>query len=457
MRTIILGAGQVGFYLAKYLSREGHLVSIVDQDVSLLEAIVDKIDVQTFLGFASHPKVLEQAGAAHTDLLIAVSASDEVNITACYVASSLFKIPFTIARIRHHDYWGYKDPLFSFINRVISPEKEVALSIHNSTKIVGAFETAAFGSAYTFLAMCPQEYSLAINTPFRLLPTILPSIDIAIVLLKREEDYFIPTDDDVFLPGDEAYVVIKNSQINVFMESIGYSQFAEHNVIIIGGGNIGRHLASEIEQKSPYINLKIIEKDPKQCDIAYSMLMSTRIIQGDGLEIDILKEARLSDCGVCMSLTNDDKVNILSCLMAKRFGVKRVVCLLNNMGYASMVQSLGIDLVINPKNLTVSSILKHVQKGKMDFIENIGNSPYVLFQIHLTTGHVLIGMTLENLPHYKSAYIIRSEKILDEISDDTILMENDQLIMLYKHEMISKIERILNQNISKDKKSSLFK
>ncbi len=448
MNIIILGAGQVGYHVAKYLLQDHHRITIVDHNNDLLENIMDQLDIQPILGFGSYPNVLEAAGVRKADLLIAVTASDEVNIVACDVAASMSADLFRIARVRHRDYWKNNGvQVFNSVHEVISPEIEVAKSIHKSTKILGAFELVSLPHDFKMIGTTPTKYSIFLNTPFKKIPSAFPNANMSWLLIKRGDDYIVPQDDDCLMIHDHVYIIVRKDHISHIMEAFGYNQKEERNLMIIGGGHIGRQLAYEIENDNTSVNLKIIERDEKQCHSCYNYLSQTKIIHGDGLDIDILNDAYISECETLLSLTNDDKVNVLSCLLSKRLGAKRTLCLLNNNSYASLVTSLGIDSIINPRSLTISSILQHVQRNQHDHVKNIAESSLMVMMIQITASTSILNTHVSKIPYIEKIWIYRHRHLLDDISE-IFLEKEDILIVIFQQHMLKKIKKFFNDNKS---------
>lgn len=294
MKVIILGAGQVGFNIAKYLAVEENDVTIVDESAELLRKIGDSLDVQPVVGFASHPDVLQQAGAAGADLIVAVTGSDEVNIVACEVANSLFRvIKRKIARIRNQNYLDpYWSSLFSnrnlAIDHIISPEVEVARVISRSIKVVGAFDVIPLcaNQIKVIGVRCLSNASI-LNTPLRLLPGLFPRLDLVVVCIVRGVDVFIPTGDHHMLPGDEIYFIVPQTQTVAAMSAFGFADLATRRVIVMGGGNIGMTLVADIEENQPDVITRIIEKNQSRAEYVARHLKQTEVLCGDVLDAEV--------------------------------------------------------------------------------------------------------------------------------------------------------------------------
>ncbi len=453
MKAIILGAGQVGFSIARYLVQEQNHITIVDHSPHILDAISDKLDVQPILGFASHPDVLDRAGAKEADLIIAVTSSDEVNMIACEVAKNLFNVPMKIARVRHQNYLNsdWSDVMLesqrSTIDVIISPEVEVAQTINRNLRVPGAFDVISLvDESLKLIGVRCLAHSGIVNTPIKHINSLYPNLDFAIVLIKRDDNLIFPSSRDHLLADDEVYVITPREQLNGVMEAFGYSTSESREILIVGGGNIGLNLAIGMEKEYRNVHARIIEKDPKRCEQIARFLKRTEILQGDALDYDLLQEANIENCETVIAVSNDDKVNILASLISKRHGAKRSLALLNNMQYASMVTSLGADAVISPKALTVSTILKHVREGNLQSIHPIAEGNVVVAEARARETSHIIGLDIEDVT-------IASEiMVVALVRDDTLhflpnrmsISANDKLIIVTQKESVHKIEKLFS-------------
>ncbi|MCW8862022.1 MAG: Trk system potassium transporter TrkA, partial [Rhodospirillales bacterium] len=373
MKVIVCGAGQVGSNIARYLGMEDNDVTVIDTRPELVRKLTDSLDVQGVVGHASHPDVLEQAGAGDADMFIAVTYADEVNMVACQVAHSLFHVPTKIARIRHQSYlnpmWG---DLFSRdhlpIDVIISPEIEVARAVTRRLSVPGAFEMIPLvGDKVKLLGVRCDENCPLVNTPLRQLTQLFPDLNIVIIGLVRDGKAIVPTSDDQMLEGDEVYFVVDSQHVTRTMVAFGHEESEARRLIVFGGGNIGLFLGLELERDYPWVNTKIIEADAERAELIAKALPNSTIIHGDVLDPDILEEANITAADTVVSVTNDDETNILSSLLAKQTGQsrQRVITLVNKGTYENLVTTLGIDVVVNPRAITVSTILQHVRRGRI--------------------------------------------------------------------------------------------
>jgi trk system potassium uptake protein TrkA len=452
VKVLILGAGQVGYSIARYLAFDENDITVVDQDADVLKRISDKLDVQPVLGFASHPDILKQAGVEEADLIIAVTGSDEVNMIACEVAHSLFNVETKIARIRNQSYlksaWsGLFHPQRLAIDVIISPETEVAKSLSRSTRIPGAFDVINLvQDRLKAIGVRCMASSTLINTPLRLLPTLLPNVDLAVICVNRKGAVFVPTQADILEAEDEVYLVTHSENIPEIMRAMGYHETEGRRIIIVGAGNIGKTLALEIEATQPDVKIKMIERNYERSELAARTLKNAEVLNGDALDYDVLTEANVQNCETVIAVTHDDKVNILASLLAKRSGAQRSLTLLNNMNYASLVTSLGVDAVINPRAITVSTILQHVRQGHLRSIHTLGDNYAEVIEAEARETNHIIGLSIEDITIKGTvmvAALVRGNDV-HLMPERMIISVGDSLILVAKKEAIQKIERLFS-------------
>ena len=300
MKVIVCGAGQVGFSIARHLALENNDVTVVDQSPEMIRRISDTLDAKGIVGHASDPDVLEQAGIANADMIIAVTYMDEVNMVACQIAHSLFDVPTKIARVREQ---SYLQPIYANlfsrdhmpIDVIISPEIEVARAVSRRLQVPGAFEMIPLvNDKVKLIGVRCEETCPLVNTPLRQLTELFPDLNIVIVGLMRDSKPMVPTADDHMVPGDEVYFVVDSEQVTRAMAAFGHEKAEARRLVIFGGGNIGLFLAQEIEANHDWVKAKIIESDQKRAEEISGMLEKTMVLNGDVLDPEILEEANIS-------------------------------------------------------------------------------------------------------------------------------------------------------------------
>ncbi|MBT4588191.1 MAG: Trk system potassium transporter TrkA [Rhodospirillaceae bacterium] len=452
MKVIICGAGQVGSNIARYLAQEDNEVTVVDQSAELTRKISDTLDVKAINGFASHPNVLAQAGAADADMLIAVTQADEVNIVACQVAHSLFDVTTKIARIRQQGYLEDKwANLYSRdhvpIDVVISPELEVARAVANRLQSPGAFDMISLVDDKVKLTgvRCGEDCPV-VNTPLRQLTQLFPDLNIVIVGIVRDNTAIIPTADDHMVPGDEVYFVVDSTHVDRAMATFGHEESEARRMVIFGGGNIGEFLAGEIETNHPSVNLKVVENNKKRAEQVARGLKRSVVLQGSVLDMDILEEANVASAETVVAVTNDDETNIMASLLAKRMGSQRAITLINSATYVPLTPSLGIDVVVSPRNITVSTILQHVRRGRIHSVHTIRDGFGEIIEAEAMETSSLVGMPLKEaeLPdNVLVGAVVRDGEVIVPRSD-TIVQVHDRVVLFAAAEAVREVEKMFS-------------
>ena len=452
MKVVVCGAGQVGSNIARHLALENNDVTVVDRSPDLIRKIGDTLDVKGVVGHASLPDVLERAGLADADLLIAVTYSDEVNMVACQVAHSLFAVPTKIARVRQQ---GYLTPLwFNLFSRdhlpidfIISPEMEVAKAINRRLRVPGAFEMIPLVDDKVKLlgVRCADDCPL-VNTPLRQLTQLFPDLSIVVIGMMRENKAIIPTSDDQMLPGDEVYFVVDSDQVNRAMAAFGHEETEARRVLIFGGGNIGLFLAQEIERGHEWVKTKIIESNRVRAELIAGLLNKTMVLQGDVLDPDLLQEANVESTETVVALTNDDETNILASLLAKRHGSKRAITLINKSTYEPLINSLGIDAVVSPRNITVSTILQHVRRGRIHSVHTLREGFGELIEAEALETSEMVGKPLRevNLPSGVILGAIVRDGVMICPTGSTVVQTKDRIVLFAAADSIRKVEQMFS-------------
>ncbi len=452
MKIIVSGAGQVGFHIAQQLSAEQNDVVVIDQSPELIRRVGDSLDVQAFVGFGSHPDVLERAGAANADMIIAVTYADEVNMIACQVAHSLFKVPMKIARVRDQ---SYRDPIWADlfsrdnmpIDVIISPEMEVAKAISRRLQIPGAFESISLvdGMVKMMGVRCNADCPV-INTPLRQLTGLFTDLNIVVVAISRDGAGRVPSADDQLLEGDDVYFVADTEHVARAMAVFGHEERIARRVIIAGGGHIGAFLGEIIESEHKGVSARIIETDSDRAHQVADTLEGIVVINGDVIDPEILDEVGVEESEAIIAVTNDDETNILASLLAKRFGTERAITLINNTTYSPLITSLGIDVVVSPRAITVSTILQHVRRGRIKAVHSLldGFGEVIETEILETSG--LTGKRIDeaDLPvGVLLGGIVRNGQVIIPRAS-TVLRVHDRVVLFAEAKSIKAIENLFS-------------
>ena len=452
MKVIVCGAGQVGITIARTLSRESNQVTVIDQNPDMLRKVTDALDVGTVLGQASNPSVLEEAGARDAEMVIAVTGSDEVNMVTCQMSHLLFNVPTKIARVRAQDFlnplWA---PLFAPdrmpIDVIISPEVEVARAILRRFEIPGATEVIplAGGLVKVIGVRCGADCPI-INAPLRQLEILFPDHLNTIIAIIRQGRLIIPTSDDSLREGDDVYFVVDSTQVQMALAGFGITEPEARRVIILGGGTIGQGLAQQILEHHPNTWITIIEQNRERAEAVAKTLPKCVVLQGDVLAPELLHEAGVAKTEVVIAVTNSDETNLLSALLAKRYGASRTMALLNSVNYSALTAPLGIDVVINPRAITVSNILQRIRRGKIHAIHSLQEGLGEVIEADAMETSSLVGKPLRDvqLPDgIQIGAVVRGQKVISP-RGSTIIAVGDRVVLFAAAADIKKAEKLFS-------------
>jgi trk system potassium uptake protein TrkA len=364
MKIIILGAGQVGSSVAANLVSEDNDITLVDSNPTALQLISERYDLRTITGVASHPSVLAKAGAKDADMILAVTNSDEVNMIACQVAYTLFHTPTKIARIREIEYLK-NTALFAQealpVDVLISPEQLVTDYIERLISHPGALQVVDFADGKAQMVALKASYSgMLVGHSLRNLKTQLAGIEYKIFIIYRNGQAIIPNGDTVIETDDEIFFISSQKSIRQLLQLIRNKEKPYKSIMIAGGGNIGLRLAESLEDR---YKVKLLELDPAKARIASETLKNSIVLNGDAADEELLNEEDIDKTDVFCALTNADEANIISSMLAKRLGARKVMALINRAAYVDLVQSNTIDIAISPQQATIGSLLAHIRKG----------------------------------------------------------------------------------------------
>ena len=457
MNIIICGAGRVGFTIAKLLSEQGHSITVIDQSSEDIQKINDSLDVKAIVGKATYPSILEKANAAETDMIIAVTRNDEINMLICQIAFSIFNIQKKIARIRSQD---YLNPRFTRvynkenlpIDVIISPEIEISKSIQRKLEAPGALDSVPFAdNKIRLLEIFIKEDCKSIGIKFNELTNKYPKLEANIIGINRNNKFFIPKKTDSVKKDDKIYVIINSSQMSETLEAFGHEEKISKKILIIGGGNIGFNLAKNIEETLETVRVKIVEKNKERAEFLANQLNDAIVINGDGLDEEVLTEANLGEAETVLALTNDDEDNLMVSVLVEKFAKdqkdiddKRTMALINKPNYSLLQSSLKIDDLIDPRMTTVSSILKHIHKGTIENAYTLSDGEYEVIEAEIIETSELINKEIKNsnLPdELRIGAVLRDKKIIIPRSN-FVFKKDDRVVFIVKKDSISFVENI---------------
>lgn len=450
MKIIILGAGQVGSNLAEHLVREGNDLTVVDHDADKLAALQDRFDLRTVCGQASHPAVLEAAGAEDADMLVAVTLNDETNMVACKLAGTLFNIPTKIARIRAIDYMKYPQlfgPEIFGVDHVIAPEQEITDYLRKLIDYPQALQVVDFGNGRARLvAMKARAGGPLVGHELRDMQKHLPGLDARVAAIFRRDRTLVPEGRTVIQDRDEIFFIAATENIRAVMKEMRRGDKSVRRVMIAGGGNIGQRLAKSLETGG--YEVKIIDRNKKNTQYLASILQSTLVLTGDATDEDLLLEENIEDMDVFCALTNDDEDNIMSSLLAKRLGAKKVIALINRSTYVDLLQGGEIDIALSPAQATIGPLLTHIRRGHMAVVHSLrrGAAEALEAVVHGDAKtSKLVGRRIEELDLPEGVTIgaiLRGDQVIIAHHDSTINTADHLILFVPNKKLIPKVEKL---------------
>ncbi len=457
MKIIILGAGQVGRTAAYHLAREeANDVTVVDVNAQLLRDLQDRLDIRTVAGNGAYPSVLEMAGAANADMIVALTNSDEVNMVACQVAWTLFRTETKIARIRSLDYTK-REALFFDSDRppgdgagfpvdvYVSPEELVTQYIERLIRYSGALQVLDFAEGRVRLVgLRAWRGGLLVGQQLRNIRDHLPNVDARVVAIYRSGTSIAPEGDTVIEHGDEVFFLAATEDMRKVMSEMRRVEDSVKRVVIAGGGNIGLRLAQRIEER---YQVKIIERDAARARRIAEILRSTVVLHGDAADEELLIEENIDSADVFCAVTNAEEANILSAMLAKRLGAHRVMALINRPAYAEMMQSGPIDVAISPQSVTIGSLLAHVRRGDVVRVHSLrrGAAEAIEAIAHGQRGGKVVGRRVEEIKLPKGATIgaiVRGQDVIMGHHDTVVEADDHVIVFLTDRRHVEAVERL---------------
>ncbi len=454
MKIIICGAGKVGTSISKHLVLQKNDVTVIDQSSDLINELKEKVDLKTIVGSASNPSVLKNAGAEEADMIIAVTLHDEINMVACQMAHTFFKIPRKIARLRSEDFLNpiWRD-LYNAdnmpIDLIISPELEVAKSIERQLKAPGAYDVVPFvNDEIELLSLVIDENCPLIDTNLISIHELFQEnnnkekdLRASIIGIDREENLFIPKKKDILQKGDFVYILVDKNHVKRTMNAFGLNDKPIKKIIIVGGGNIGFNLAKDIETLHSDISVSIIESNNERAKFIADQLNNTLVLNGDGLDQNILDEANIKDANMVLALTNDDETNIIISAVARKNKCQSLI-LVNNSEYNRLKDVLGISKIIDPRMITVSKILKHIHKGRIESVYSISNNQAEIIHAQVLKSSKLLNKLIKDaeLPVGMRIGLMKKENKIIIPDKNTIVEEKDEILFICMTDDLKKAE-----------------
>lgn len=456
MKIIILGAGQVGGTLAENLAGEENDITVIDSDANRLRDLQNKLDIRIIQGKASYPAVLRQAGCEDADMLIAVTNSDEVNMVACQVAHALFSTPTKIARVRSAAYLSRKG-LFRTergfdIDVLISPEQVVTSHIRRLIEYPGTLQVLDFaGGLVQLVAVKARHGGPLIGQELATLRRHIPNVDTRVAAIYRQNQALIPRGDTVIQVDDEVFFIAARKDIRAVISEMRKVEQTYKRIVIAGGGNIGERLAESLQTE---YQVKLIEYSPQRCAELAERLERTVVLCGTATDKNLLQEESIEDTDIFCAVTNDDEVNIMSSMLAKRMGAGKVMTLINNAAYVDLVQGGEVDIAFSPQQATIGSLLTHVRRGQIKNVHSLRRGAAEAIEavaIGDEKSSKIIGRRIDQIPLPEGVTIgalVRGKDVLIA-HGDRVIQSNDQVILfLVDKRRIREVEQLFTVNIT---------
>jgi trk system potassium uptake protein TrkA len=450
MKILVLGAGQVGRTAAQALSREeANEVTVVDVNEEVLRELQDRFDVRTVAGNAALPTVLEAAGAAEAEIIVALTSSDEVNLVACDVAFTLFRTPTKIARIRAAEYTSRPElfrPGGLSVDVIISPEQLVTEYVERLIHHPGTLQVLDFADGKVRLVgVRTRRGGLLVGHPLRELAKHLPNMELRVVAIYRDGRALEPEGDTVIADGDEVFFLAARDDIRRAMAEMRHGDDPARRVMIAGGGHIGYRLAKTLEKTN---QVKLIERDARRARKISELLEHAIVLHGDAADEELLIEENIDSSDVFAAVTNSEEANILSAMLAKRLGAHKVMALINKPSYTELVESSSIDIAISPQTITIGSLLAYVRRGDVVRVHALrrGAAEALEAIVHGDErSSRVVGKTVGEIPLPEGASIgavVRGDEVIMAHHDTRVLADDHVILFLADRRHLEAVERL---------------
>jgi trk system potassium uptake protein TrkA len=454
VNILILGAGQVGSTVAESLVSEANDITVVDTDAVKLAALQNRLDLRTLVGNASHPSVLREAGLADADMLLAVTQSDEVNMVACKLAASMFNTPTRIARIRSADYLAHPE-IFSkenfSVDFSICPEQILTDYIRKLIEFPEALQVLEFADGkVSLVAVRAFEGGPLVGRELKYIRSHMPQIDTRVAAIFRQDRPIIPEGSTVIEDGDEIFFIAATENIRSVLKELRRMDKPVKRVMIVSGGNIGRRLALSLEHE---YQVKLIEFNKKACEKLAGELTHALVLHGDGTDEKLMETENVGDVDVFCALTNDDENNIMSALLAKKAGARKVMALINRSAYVGVLQGGKIDIALSPAHVTIGSLLAYVRQGDVAAVHSLRRGAAEALELIAhgdRQSSRVVGRRIDEIDLPKGATIgaiVRNGEVIMGHHDRLIESEDHVIVFVINKKMIRKVEKLFQVNV----------
>jgi trk system potassium uptake protein TrkA len=454
MKIVILGAGQVGGSVAESLVSEQNDITVVDLEPQRLRVLQERLDLRTVIGSGSHPSVLTEAGIEDADLLVAVTQSDETNLVACRIAARMFNVPRRIARVRATDYLANERVLGEDgfdVDLSICPEQVLTDYIVKLVEFPEALQVLDFaGGKVSLVAVRAYSGGPLVSHPLKDLRRHMPRIDTRIVAIFRDDRSIVPDGDTVIEPGDEVFCLAASEHIREVMRELRRMDRPVKRVMIAGGGNIGLRLAMALEDR---YSVRVIEHNKRRCELLAARLGEALVLNGDTTDEELLEDENIAEMDLFVAVTNDDENNIMSSLLAKRMGARRVVALINRRSYVDLLQSGQIDIAISPAQATIGTLLAHVRRGDVVAVHSLRRGAAEALEAVVHGDRESCRLTdrrvdeLDLPPWTTIGAVVRGDEVIMAHHDTVIRAEDHVIVFVADKKNLPRVERMFQVGV----------
>ena len=444
MYIIILGAGEVGYNLAKLLSYEKHDIVIIEPNAGRAKRARENLDIQVFEGTGSSPSDLKEAGVNRADMVVAVSNNDEVNLIAC-LAAGKFEVPTKIARVKNREFTRDDCPLNAKmlgIDLIIHPESEVAKAVVNLLKLTAATDILEFADGkILLLGIQLDKNSGLLNKSLVEVAASMENLTFRTVAILRRDRTIIPRGADIFMNNDRVYVMTQRENLPDVLKMAGKENVKMENVMLLGGGQTGTEIAAQLEDS---INVKIIESNVDKTHVLADRLQKSLVIRGDGRDINLLALEGIIDMDAFISVTGDDETNIISCLVAKHLQVPRIISLINKTDYTPIIPTIGIDAYVSKQIVTVDQILKFIRRGSIVSVASIPGLAAEVIEYYTNENSKITRKPVSEIHFPKGALlgaVVRGDDFFIPVGDSQ-LIAGDKVVVFAMPTAIKDVEKL---------------
>lgn len=445
MKIIIIGAGRVGIRVAKILISEGHDLTIIDKDGNACRHAMEVLDAMVLEGNGAQPDTLVEAGIEKCDMLIAVSAADEINILACLIASKL-GVPKKVARLSYGEYGSPDCPIKKEdlgIDLIIHPEEETARELVWLIRRTTATDVIEFAEGRVqLIGLRLDRESPILNKSLAQMAAENTDIDFRVVAIVRTNQTIVPTGENIVTRGDQLFFVVKNEALPKLLQLTGNAESKLENLMILGGGRVGRMVAAELENDKG-LNLKLIESNRDKSHKIATSLVRTLIIVGDGTDLDLLAAEGIMEMDGYIAVTDDEESNIISCLMAKHMGVRRTLALVNRPDYLPIMPSIGLDAAVDKQMITANAILRFIRRGNIVSVSTLRGVEAEVLEVEISDHSKISGKQLSKAKFPSGAIIgmiTRGDAVIVPTGDCEI-KPGDKLIVFSLPSAVPAVEK----------------